>query len=73
MSRRSWWWALVLGVGLAAAGAGIAYVLAGGPWAAAGAAIGAVAGAFAPSGYDGVRERGGTREAWQGNLESPLP
>ena len=73
MSRRSWWWALVLGVGLAAAGAGIAYVLAGGPWAAAGAVIGAVAGAFAPSVYDGVRERGVTREAWQGSLESPPP
>ena len=73
MSRRSWWWALVLGVGLAAAGAGIAYVLAGGPWAAAGAVIGAVTGAFAPSVYDGVRERGVTREAWQGSLESPLP
>ena len=73
MSRRSWWWALVLGVGLATAGAGIAYVLAGGPWAAAGAVIGAVAGAFAPSVYDGVRERGATREAWQGSLESPPP
>ena len=46
-----------------------AYVLAGGPWAAAGAVIGAVAGAFAPSVYDGVRERGLTREAWQGSLE----
>jgi hypothetical protein len=63
----------VLGVGLAAAGAGIAYVLAGGPWAAAGAVIGAVAGAFAPSVYDGVRERGVTRETWQGSLESPPP
>ena len=73
MSRRSWWWALGLGVGLAAAGAGIAYVLAGGPWAAAGAIIGAVAGAFAPSVYDGVRERGVEREAWQGSLEGPPP
>ena len=63
----------MLGVGLAAAGAGIAYVLAGGPWAAAGAVIGAVAGAFAPSVYDGVRERGATREAWQRSLESPPP
>ena len=63
----------MLGVGLAAAGAGIAFVLAGGPWAAAGAVIGAVAGAFAPSVYDGVRERGVTREAWQGSLESPPP
>ena len=61
----------MLGVGLAAAGAGIAYVLAGGPWAAAGAVIGAVAGAFAPSVYDGVRERGVTREAWQASLENP--
>ena len=61
----------MLGVGLAAAGAGIAYVLAGGPWAAAGAVIGAVAGAFAPSLYDGVRERGARHEAWQDSLESP--
>jgi hypothetical protein len=63
----------VLAVGLAAVGAGIAYVLAGGPWAAAGAIIGVVAGAFAPSVYDGLRERGATREAWQGTLENPPP
>jgi hypothetical protein len=73
MNRRFRWRALVLGAGLAAAGAGIAYALAGGPWAAAGAVIGAVAGAFAPSVYDGVRERGATREAWQGTLEDPPP
>ena len=63
----------MLGVGLAATGAGIAFVLAGGPWAAAGAVIGAVAGAFAPSIYDGVRERGARSEAWQGTLENPPP
>jgi hypothetical protein len=63
VSRRSWWWALVLGAGLAAAGAGLAYVLAGGPWAAAGAVTGAVAGAFGPSVYDGVRARGARHEA----------
>ena len=73
MSRRFRWRALVLGAGLAAAGAGIAYALAGGPWAAAGAVVGAVAGAFAPSVYDGVRERGATHEAWQGTLENPPP
>jgi tetratricopeptide (TPR) repeat protein len=32
-----------------------------------------VAGAFAPSVYDGVRERGARREAWQGSVESPPP
>jgi hypothetical protein len=73
MSRRFRWQALVLGAGLAAAGAGIAYGLAGGPWAAAGAVIGAVTGAFAPSVYDGVRERGATSETWQGTLENPPP
>jgi hypothetical protein len=73
MSRWSRWRALVLGVGLAAAGAGMAYVLAGGPWAAAGAVVGAVAGSFAPSVYDGVRERGARRKAWQGTLENPPP
>ena len=73
MSGRSRWWALGLGVGLAAAGAAIAYFLAGGPWAAAGAVIGAVAGSFAPSFYDGLRERGAIREAWQGTLENPPP
>jgi hypothetical protein len=73
MRRRYRLRALVLGAGLAAAGAGIAYALAGGPWAAGGAVIGAVAGAFAPSIYDGMRERGATHEAWQGTLENPPP
>jgi hypothetical protein len=69
MSRRSRWWALASGVALAAAGAGIAYVLAGGSWAAAGAVIGAVTGSFAPSLVDGIRARGAADEAWRGSLE----
>jgi hypothetical protein len=63
----------VLSAGLVAAGAGIVYVLAGGPWVAAGAVIGAVAGAVAPSVYDGVRERGARHEAWRGSMESLPP
>ncbi len=35
--------------------------------------IGAVAGAFAPSLYDGLRERGGRLEGWQGSVEKALP
>ena len=73
MSRRVGWLALVSGVGLAAAGAVIAYVLAGGPWAAAGAAMGAVAGAFAPSVYDGIRESGKRHRDLQGSFETAPP
>lgn len=32
-----------------------------------------MAGAFAPSVYDGVRERGVRREVWQGSVESLPP
>jgi hypothetical protein len=55
------------------AGAVIAYVLAGGTWAAAGAVIGALTGVFAPSVYDGLRERGARYRAWQDSLENPPP
>ena len=41
--------------------------------AAAGAVIGAVAGAFAPSIYDGVRARGIARQRWLGTVEPPVP
>ena len=51
MTRGSQVRALAWGASLAAAGAVIAYVLAGGRWAIVGVAIGAVAGAFAPEGY----------------------
>jgi tetratricopeptide (TPR) repeat protein len=57
MTRRSQARALAWAIGLAAAGAVIAYVLAGGPWAIAGIAIGAVTGSFAPSVHDGIRGR----------------
>src|ERR1017187_267727 len=72
MRRKSRWLALVWGAGLAGAGACVAFVLAGGPWAAGGAVIGAVAGAFAPSLYDGLRERGARHEGWQGTVERAL-
>ena len=35
--------------------------------------IGAVAGAFAPSLYDGLRERGARHEGWQGTMEGAPP
>jgi tetratricopeptide (TPR) repeat protein len=73
MTRRSRWPALGFAVCLAAAGAVVAYLLAGGPWAAAGAAVGAVTGGFAPSVYDGLRERGARHDAWEGTVENPLP
>jgi len=73
MSRRSRWLAFAWGAGLAGAGAAVAFVLAGGPWAAGGAVIGAVAGAFAPSLYDGLRERGARHDSWQGTVEKALP
>jgi hypothetical protein len=65
--------AFAWGAGLAGAGAAVAFVLAGGPWAAGGAVIGAVAGAFAPSLYDGLRERGARHEDWQGTVEKAPP
>jgi tetratricopeptide (TPR) repeat protein len=71
--RRTQWRALGLAVGLAAAGAVAAYLLAGGRWAAAGAVIGAVTGGFAPSVYDGLRGRSAGRDAWQGTVENPPP
>ena len=70
MSRGAGWAAAASGVGLAAVGALVAYLLAGGPWAGAGAVIGAVAGAFAPSVYDGVRRRGVARESWRVTAET---
>ncbi len=54
MTYRSRWMALALGCGLAGAGAALAYSLAGGGWAAAGAAIGALSGAFAPALYEAI-------------------
>src|SRR2546429_693617 len=69
MTRGSQVRALAWGAGLAAAGAVIAYVLAGGPWAVAGVAIGAVAGAFAPSAYDAIRAKDAKREGLLGALE----
>ena len=65
--------ALAWGAGLAAAGAVIAYVLAGGRWAVAGVAIGAVAGAFAPSVYDMVRAKDAKREDLRGAVEKIVP
>jgi hypothetical protein len=73
MSRKLGWLALGWGVGLAAVGALISYALAGGPWAAAGAVIGAVAGTFAPSVYDRVRDRGATQQSWRDTIEQPPP
>jgi hypothetical protein len=62
VARRSRWPALAWAVGLAAAGGVIAAILAGGHWAYAGAAIGAVTGSFAPVAYDAIRGRTATRE-----------
>src|ERR1017187_10296823 len=70
VSRGSRWLALAWGAGLAAAGAAVAFVLAGGRWAAGGAVVGAVTGAFAPSLYGGLRERGTRHEGW---LSRALP
>jgi Mrp family chromosome partitioning ATPase len=73
MTRGSQVRALAWGAGLAAAGAVIAYVLVGGPWAIAGVAIGAVAGAFAPSVYDAVRAKDAKHEDLRGALEKTVP
>jgi hypothetical protein len=73
MTRGSQVQVLAWGAGLAAAGAVIAYVLAGGRWAVAGVAIGAVAGAFAPSVYDVVRAKDAKREDLRGAVEKTVP
>jgi hypothetical protein len=73
MSRGSRWRAVGWGAGLAGAGAAIAYPLAGGRWAAAGAVIGALTGAAAPLVHDAVREQGSRHEAWRGTLEQDRP
>jgi tetratricopeptide (TPR) repeat protein len=73
MTRGSQVRAVAWGAGLAAAGAVIAYVLAGGGWAIAGVAIGAVAGAFAPLVYDVVRAGDAKREDLRGALEKTVP
>jgi Mrp family chromosome partitioning ATPase len=73
MNRKSGWLAFVWGAGLAAAGAAVAFALAGGPWAVGGAMLGAVTGAFAPSVYDGLRERGARHDDWQGAVEKLVP
>jgi hypothetical protein len=72
MTRGSQMRALAWGASLAAAGAVIAYVLAGGRWAIAGVAMGAVAGAFAPSVYDAIRARDARREELRGALEKTV-
>ena len=69
MNRGFGWFALLLGVGLAAAGALVTYGLAGGPWAGVGAVVGAVTGAFAPSVHDGIRKRRAARKSWQDTVE----
>jgi hypothetical protein len=71
MSRRSGWAAPTLGVGLAAVGGVVAYVLHGGLWAGVGAAIGAVAGAFAPTLYDGMRKQREARQSRRAAVEQP--
>jgi tetratricopeptide (TPR) repeat protein len=55
------------------AGAVVAYVLTGGPWALAGAAAGAVTGSFAPSVYDAIRQRGAEHEALREAFERSPP
>jgi tetratricopeptide (TPR) repeat protein len=65
MRRGSGLRALLTGVGTAAAGALIAYFLAGGRWAVVGAVAGAVSGPFAPTIYDAVRERGAAWRKWR--------
>ena len=61
MTRGSRARALAWAIGLAAAGAVLAFVLAGGPWAIVGVAAGAVTGSFAPLIYDGLRGRAAKR------------
>jgi hypothetical protein len=73
VSRESRWRALVWGIGVAAAGAALAYVLAGGRWAVAGAVIGAVTGSFAPSVYDAVGERDAAHESLRSTFERVPP
>ena len=73
MSRRSRWLALAWAIGLAAGGAAAAYFLTGGRWAAVGAVIGAVSGAFAPSAYEGLVNRAGQNEAWHAVAEKSPP
>ena len=51
-----------LGVGLASAGAAVGQVLGDTSWAWVGGIVGAVSGAFAPTLYDAVRERGRAKE-----------
>jgi len=63
------WRALAGGVGFAAAGAALAYVLAGGPWAVVGAVVGAATGSFAPSVYDAIRRRDAAREGLRDTFE----
>ncbi|HXL92837.1 MAG TPA: tetratricopeptide repeat protein [Streptosporangiaceae bacterium] len=73
MARGTQWRALALAIGLAAAGAVIAYVLIGGSWAIAGIAIGAVTGSFASPFYDWIRGRDTRREDLRGALEKTPP
>jgi hypothetical protein len=65
--------ALMWAVSLAAAGAVIAYLLAGGPWAIVGIAIGAVTGSFAPNVYDEIRGRDSKREDLRNTFEKTPP
>lgn len=69
MTRRLHWPALIWAISLAAAGALVAFGLAGTSWAAAGAVIGAVTGAFAPSVYDGLRDRDKRRGDWRNAVD----
>jgi tetratricopeptide (TPR) repeat protein len=65
-------WRTGLGVGLAAGGGVLGLVLAGGSWALAGAALGAVTGSFSPSVVDYFRSRDEAREAWSAVRERPV-
>jgi tetratricopeptide (TPR) repeat protein len=71
--RRSLSWPLAWGVALAVAGAVFTYYLAGGPWALAGAVIGAVTGSFAPSVYDDLRRRHANRNVLDSTVELTVP
>jgi hypothetical protein len=71
--RGSRWLVLAFAVGLAAAGAVIASVLAGGRWTYLGAAIGAVTGSFSPLVWDAVRDRASKEEDLRAKFEAPLP
>ena len=73
VSRQGRWRALAGGVGFAAAGAVVAYVLVGGPWAVVGAVIGAATGSFAPSVYDAIRRRDAVREGLRDTFEKSPP